>query len=188
MGPSRPPWSGRPLDQLLVLFQARALVLGGREDVLQSGRVDVEPRQGVARFHEKPVLLRRVDPGVRPPFQHAVSRVGHGAGGRQPVALSEVDGAVGRQQVPKIVVAPARPRKTVVDVRSVSNSRIGPDAGERESVIAQLLCPFLGDAGVVAAFGPFVGVVRCQIGPGFPHQGRLAGGLAGGLDGELACR
>lgn len=54
----RPPRSGRPLDQLLVLFQARALVLGGGEDLFQPGCVDVEPRQGIARFHEKPVLLR----------------------------------------------------------------------------------------------------------------------------------
>ena len=111
-----------------------------------------------------------------PPFQHAVPRVGHGPGGGQPVALAEVDGAAGRHEVPEIVVAPARPRKTVVDVRSGSNTRRGPDAGERESFIAQLLRPFEGNAGVVAAFGPVERVVRFRSGPAFPDQGgRLAG-------------
>ena len=43
------------------------------------------------------------------------------------------------QQVPEIVVAPARPGKAVVDVRGGSDSRRRPHAGQRKSTIAQLL-------------------------------------------------
>ena len=149
----------------------------GKKDVVQRGTAVEKPRQGVPRLHEELRFSRRSDPGVLPLVQHAATGVGHGAGRGQPVALAEVDVAAGRQQVPKIVVAPARPGKTVVDVRGGSDSRRRPHAGQRKSTIAQLLRPLKRQAGVVAAFGPLECIVCCRstFGHAIPGRNHVVG-------------
>ena len=145
----------RPLRQLLIRLQARPLVQHGLIDGRRIRLLD-QGGQGHAGLQQKTLPVGRPQPGVVPPIQNALMCRRQRLRGGQLVALGQVDVAAGRQQVPQVVVEPARPGKAVVDVQPVRLTHMtgAPDAGNVHTLLAQVQQAAGGEAGVPPSLLP----------------------------------